>query len=114
MEMSHKVPNNGEWSRAVRTAVGSERRRWQDQAAAPTCDSAFFPELSAGSPKVVGQKADKELKRLRCVFAPQQDRKQVKGGVGYLTVGIIEPRFSPGAGLFMEETCENRARTHDR
>lgn len=113
--MSPNAPNKlRKWLRGVGTAASRTRRRRPDQVCVPTCDSAIFLSLWAGSSKVAGQKADKELERLRRVFARHQSRKQAGGGVGYSTVGIIEPRFSSDESLFMEETCENRARTHYR
>ncbi|MEK7996410.1 MAG: hypothetical protein AAB403_21630 [Planctomycetota bacterium] len=77
-------------------------------------DGAFFAALLGSSAKVASQKADKEGKRLRRVFAPRPDHKQTKGGIGYVTVGIIEPRFSASRGLFTEENCENRSKTYYR
>jgi len=77
-------------------------------------DGAFFGTLLSSSAKVASQKADKEEKRRRCVFAPRPSYRQVKGGIGYVTVGIIELRLSPGRGLFREENCEDRSKTDYR
>ncbi len=74
----------------------------------------FFAALSGSSAKVASQGADKEGKGQRCVFAPRPDQNQTKARIGYVTVGIIEPRSSASRGLFMEENCENRSKTYYR
>jgi len=83
----------------IRTAIG---------------DGAFFAMLLSGSAKVASKWADKERKRLRCVFAPRPNHWQTKGGIGYVTVGIIEPRSSLSRGLFTEDNCEDRSKTYYR
>jgi hypothetical protein len=75
---------------------------------------ASFAALLGSSAKVAGQEADKEGKRLRCMFAPRPDHELTKDGIGCVTVGIIEPRSSASRDLFMEENCENRAKTYYR
>ncbi len=92
-------PRHGNTQRGSRAAIG---------------DGAFFATLLSGSAKVASQGADKEGKRLRCAFAPQTNHRQTKGGIGYVTVGIIEPRPSLSWGLFTEENCEDRSKTYYR
>jgi hypothetical protein len=75
---------------------------------------AFFATLLSGSAKVASQWADKERKRLRCVFAQRPSHRQTKGGIGYVTVGVIEPRSSLSRDLFTEENCEDRSKTYYR
>lgn len=83
----------------IRTAIGG---------------GAVFAVLSGSIAKVASQKADKEGKRRRCVFAPRPDHELTKGGIGYVTVGIIEPKFPAGRGFFTEENCEDRSKTYYR
>ena len=99
---------------AGKTAELTNGAKQLDSIRAAIGHGAYFAALSGRWAKVAGQGADKEGKRLRCVFAPQTNHRQTKGGIGYVTVGIIEPRSSLTRGLFTEDHCEDRAKTHCR
>ena len=74
----------------------------------------FLRKLLNGSSKVIGQKVDKELRLVLCEFTQHDSHKIRKDCVVYLSIGIIEPGFPQIGVPFMEETCENRARTQYR